>query len=190
MDSTTAKRLIAELMGKEIGGWKIKSHRGQGHSAVVFDAVRDGEVGALKVFDPDLVDRSGKGKQIARINRELALRGESHPHLVRVLDGGLCTKTDYLFIVMELLDSPNLASVIDTLPRDRIRPVISQVASAAKFLEDRRIVHRDIKTDNIAISPDFKHATLLDLGVIRPLDLTTAEPSSDGRRKSFVGTLR
>jgi serine/threonine protein kinase len=192
MDSIAAKRLIHELVGKgDVGGWKIVKHRGSGKSAVVFDAVHDGALAALKVFDPDLVEKSGKGVQPERIRRELTLRGKSHPNLIKILDGGECTRTGYLFIVMELLDAPNLASVIDAVPRDRIRLIISQVASAAKFLlEDMGLVHRDIKTDNIAITPDFNKATLLDLGVIRPLTLTDGEPSSDGERRSFVGTLR
>jgi serine/threonine protein kinase len=190
MDSYEARRIIDRLLGKNVGGWDIVGHRGTGKSAVVFDATREGRTAALKVFDPALVEASGKDKQLKRIDRELTLRGKHHPNLVEILDGGHCVTTGHLFVVMELIDAPNLASVIDDFPRDKIRPIIAQVASAARFLEDLGIVHRDIKTDNIAITPDFKNATLLDLGVIRPLQLTGADPSSDGQRRSFVGTLR
>jgi len=190
MDSAAIKRIIEQLVGTDVGGWTVEKHRGSGNSAVVFDARKEQRTAALKVFDPGLVDRSGKENQLSRIQRELTLRDEHHTNLVRIFDGGECQKTGYLYLVMELIDAPNLASVLDDVPRDRIRPIISQVASAARFLENLGIVHRDIKTDNIAITPDFKTATLLDLGVIRPLDLTDAEPSSDGQRRSFVGTLR
>jgi eukaryotic-like serine/threonine-protein kinase len=190
MDAAGARRIIENLLGKKVAGWTIVRHRGTGKSAVVFEAKKDDQVAALKIFDPDLIELSGRDKQLARIDRQLELRGKSHPHLVKILDGGECPETGHLFIVMELLDAPNLASVLQSVPRDRIRPIIAQVASAARFLEDLNIVHRDIKPENIAISPDFKHATLLDVGVIRPVNLATASPSSDGERRSFVGTLR
>src|SRR5260370_26901674 len=172
MDPSATKRMIDELLGKEIGGWKLIKHRGTGKSAVVFDAMCDGKLAAVKVFDPDMIERSGKDKQLDRIQRELTLKGKRQPNLVEIFDGGECSETHHLYIVMELLEAPNLASVITEVPRDRIRPITSQTAAAARFLEDLGIVHRDIKTDNVAISPDFRHATLLDLGVIRPLDLS------------------
>jgi serine/threonine protein kinase len=190
MDATGARRIIESLLNKKVGGWTIVRHCGTGKSAVVFEARRDTRIAALKVFDPDLVELSGRDTQLARIDRQLQLRDKSHPHLVKIIDGGACAETGHLFIVMELLDAPNLASVLTSVPRDRIRPIIAQVASAARFLEDLNIVHRDIKPENIAISPDFKNATLLDVGVIRPMNLATASPSSDGERRSFVGTLR
>lgn len=165
---------------------------GTGKSAVVFRATRNGEERALKVFDPDLVERGGKERQLKRIDRELSLRDKLHPHLVRVFDGGECFNTGHLFVVMELIDAPNLAEVLNDVPRERIRPIIAQIADAAHFLETLtpHIAHRDIKTDNIAISRDFVHTTLLDLGVILPIDLGESAPSSDGDRRFFVGTLR
>ncbi len=92
---------------------------------------------------------------------------------------------------MEFIEAPDLASVIERVPRDRIRPIIAQVADAARYLlEERDIVHRDIKPDNIAVSNDFSKATLLDLGVIRPVDVSSLTESSDGQRQSFLGTMR
>jgi hypothetical protein len=192
MDSVAAKRLIDDLIGKTVGGWRILGHLGTGKSAVVFRASRDDEERALKVFDPDLVQRAGKDRQLKRISRELSLKDKLHPNLVRVFDGGECPDTGYFFVVMELIDAPNLAEVLTDIPRDSIRSIIAQVADAARFLETLtpHIAHRDIKPDNIAISRDFSHATLLDLGVILPIDLAEKDPSSDGERRFFVGTLR
>lgn len=192
MDSIGAKHLIDALVGKVIGGWTVVKHLGTGKSAVVFQANRDGEERALKVFDPDLIQRSGKDRQLKRIQRELSLKGHRHPNLVQVFDGGECPTSGHLFVVMELIDAPNLAEVLADVPRDAIRSIVAQVADAAHFLEGLtpNIAHRDIKPDNIAISRDFKHATLLDLGVILAIDLADKAPSSDGERRFFVGTLR
>src|SRR5215469_16934430 len=152
MDNVVAKRIEKELLGQEVGGWKIVSRINAGKSAVVFKASRENEVAAVKIFDPEIVERHGKAVQLARIERELVLRGKYHPNLIKILDGGECARTGYLFVAMEFVEAPNLASVLSSVPRDRIWPLVSQVASAARFLESLGLVHRDIKPENIVVS--------------------------------------
>jgi serine/threonine protein kinase len=187
MDSVIAKRIETELLGREVSGWKIVARINSGKSAVVFKAVRDTETAALKVFDPEMVERYGKSVQLARIDRELTLRGKHHPNLVRIFDGGECPRTGYLFVAMELVEGPVLASILASIPREKMWPLISQVASAARFLETLNLVHRDIKPENIAISPDFQRAVLLDLGVLRPFGVAGL---TDEEQRAFVGTLQ
>ena len=135
MDQARAARMAAELLGSTVGVWKLVRLIDSGKSAVVFEAESGSTVAALKVFDPELVQRFGTDIQAARIERELALRGKEHPHLIRILDGGHCDRSGYFFLVMNLLPGQPLARVLTSLPRERIWPLISQVASAAKFLE-------------------------------------------------------
>jgi serine/threonine protein kinase len=144
----------------------------------------------VKVFKKSLVQEFGKQEQLERIERELTLRNHDHPNLIQILDGGECPKTGFLYVVMELIDAPNVASVISQIPRERIRSIIAQIADAAHYLESRGIVHRDIKPDNIAITRDSFKPTLLDLGVIRPLDISKLTDPSDEKRESFLGTMR
>jgi serine/threonine protein kinase len=187
MDSIIAKRIETGLLGREIAGWKITGRLDSGKSAVVFRASRDSEAAAIKIFDPEMVERYGKNVQLARIERELRLKGKHHPNLIKILDGGECNSTGYLFVAMELIDAPNLASVLSTVPADRIWGLISQIAGAARFLEDLELVHRDIKPGNIVISRDFQQAVLLDLGVLRPFGVTGL---TDEEQRKFVGTLQ
>jgi len=65
--------------------------------------------------------------------------------------------------------------------------MITQIASAARFLESLELVHRDIKPDNVLISSDFQRAVLLDLGVLRPFGVTGL---TDEEQRAFVGTLQ
>ena len=142
---------------------------------------------ALKIFDPELIERFGEAKQRTRIERELSLRGEHHKHLVEIYDGGHCPSSGYYYVVMSYIAAPNLASVIGDIPRDRVWPIIAQIAAACKFLETKRIAHRDVKPENIVISRDFEDATLLDLGVIRPFGEAGL---TDEDQRVFIGTLR
>lgn len=187
MDKIQAEMLRDSLQGIEVGGWLISGFHGNGKSAVVLAAQKDGTVGAIKVFHPELVERYGKAAQLERISREKSLIGASHANLVQILDGGECAITGYLFVVMESLPYKNLHEKNSLIPVSAIRRIISQVASAARFLEDRGLAHRDIKPENIAISDDFSRAVLLDLGVLLPVG---ASNLTDVDQRLFIGTLR
>lgn len=187
MDQTQAKHLVESLQGKNVGGWAIDGFFGNGKSAVVLPAVRNGQEGAIKIFHPELVERYGKRAQLQRIHREITLIGAEHPNLVRILDGGECLDSGHLYVVMERLRHPNLHSLLGKVPLAAVPKLISQVASAARFLEDRGLVHRDIKPENIAVTPDFTRAILMDLGVLRPIGL---QELTDIDQRLFIGTLR
>ena len=134
-----------------------------------------------------MVERYGKEMQYERILREKSLVGAHHENLVRILDGGECPATGYLYVVMESLPYKNLHECIADIPLAAVPGIISQIASAARYLEDRQLAHRDIKPENIVISGDFSKAILLDLGVLLPIG---AESLTDVDQRQFIGTLR
>jgi serine/threonine protein kinase len=186
MDKITADKMTAKLCGTQVGGWLVKEYINHGKSAVVFLVSKGGQDAALKVFDPEMVERYGRATQLKRIERERSLIGKHHENLVRVFDGG--EDGDLLFIVMEYFNGKNLAQVLLDIPADAVRSLIAQIASAARFLEDSSFAHRDIKPENIGVSVDLKSAKLLDLGVIRPFDLSNV--TDQGDQLCFVGTLQ
>lgn len=187
MDSAQAEILANSLNGIEVGGWFVDGFFGKGKSAVVMSCLRGTQEGAIKVFHPELIERYGRAVQLERIKRERSLIGASHPNLVNILDGGECNKTGHLYVVMERLPYPNMHEVLSDIPSEAIPSLMAQIASAARFLEDRNLAHRDIKPENIAISPDFSKAILLDLGVLRPIGLSNL---TDVDQRPFIGTLR
>jgi len=188
MDSVRAKRIAAELKGTTVGGWTVGEYIDNGASAVVLSAERGRQAAALKLIDPELVERYGAEQQLARIHRERELVDHTEPYLVKIYDGGRCDDTGYLFVVMELLVQPKLTALVSNFPRERIGPIIEQISHAAQFLESRQLTHRDIKPDNISITRDCERATLLDLGVLRPVALPAAEDAGSGNE--FLGTTR
>lgn len=188
MDKVRAKRIAAELKGKSVGGWTVGEYIDNGASAVVVSAEHNSQIAALKLIDPELVERYGAEQQLERIHRERELAGHVEPHLIQIFDGGRCGNTDYLFIAMELLVQPKLTAVVANFPRERIGPIIQQIAQAASFLESRGLAHRDIKPENISITRDCENAILLDLGVLRPVTRQNAKDAGSG--DEFLGTTR
>ena len=187
MDPVRAERMSRELIGHQVGEWLIHRFLGAGKSAVVFAASKNSQRCALKVFDPELVERFGKAIQLGRIAREKSLIGEHHPHLVQIFDGGECAASGHLYVAMEFIDAPSLGSSLTLAPRDKIATILRQIASAARFLEEKGLAHRDIKPENIAILPDFSRAVILDLGVLRPFGDSSL---TDEDARVFIGTLR
>jgi eukaryotic-like serine/threonine-protein kinase len=187
MDKVLAARMASEIIGSEVGGWHAIELLGSGKSALVLRAEKDGQSAALKVFDPDLIEKYGEPTQLGRIEREKRLIGRSHQNLVNIYDGGKCSRTARLFVAMECIPAKDLAQLLTAVPPDKIRPLIAQLAAAAQFSEDQELAHRDIKPSNIAVSDDFQHLTLLDLGVLRPFGETGL---TDTEGQQFVGTLQ
>jgi serine/threonine protein kinase len=188
MDKIKAKKLEETLAGRTIQDWTIRSFIANGKSAAVFLA--DGPSGevAVKIFDTELIARYGDATQFARIEREQELVGKWHPNLVEIVGGGFDEITENHFLVMKYLKGPNLKECLQEIPVENIPDLISQLASAAKFLEDLGYVHRDIKPENIAILDNYKRAVLLDLGVIRPL--SGSDITDDQGIQAFIGTLQ
>ncbi len=94
----------------------------------------------------------------------------THPALVRFLDAGMADGEAYL--VMDLIDGPNLASELAAgAPLDpcRTAKIGASLASALAYVHEHRIVHRDVKPANVLIGSDGI-ARLADFGVARLMD--------------------
>jgi len=190
MDSARSASYIAEFVGKSVGGWPVQDFVGAGKSAIVFKTSDGTNDRAIKIFDRELVERFGEEAQAERIRRELTLVGLSHPHLIRVYGGGKCPVHNVYFVVMDYQAAAPLSDVLSSVPRQSIWALVGQIADAARFLESLSLCHRDIKPSNIVVSSDFKTATLLDLGVLRPFGSASWTPVTDDDQLSFVGTLQ
>lgn len=186
MDRQKALEIFERIKGREFSGYAIEAFIDNGKSAAVYRGVADHERAAIKIFDTELIDKFGDSTLMVRLEREQKLIGHSQPNLVRMLGAGVDDDTGHHFLVLEYLEGRSLADALDEVPEEQIGPVIRQVAGAAHFLETLSLAHRDIKPANILISPDFKTATLLDLGVLRPVG--EAGLTDGGGPTLFVGT--
>lgn len=158
---------VKKLNGIELRGWQLGEAIGQGADGIVYSAKKQDKTAAVKIFFPDALERNGVEEGIQRLDVQLQLIGEKqHPNLVEIYEGGELEEYSTIYIAMELVEGQSLDKLVDKIPTNSVSRLISQLASAAQFLESKGLVHRDIKPANIVISSDYRNATLLDLGII------------------------
>lgn len=169
-------------------GFAIGDALGAGASAAVYEMANGKHRQALKVYDPRFFSGRNQRVERNRIKLQLQLRDHGRQDLVDILDAD--EFQDSAYILMEHIPWIPLDKEIGKIPASGIRHVLKQVASAAKYLEDRGLTHRDIKPANIMVSPDHQQAKLLDLGVVRALAEEEGSLTDADGELPFVATVQ
>ena len=126
----------------------------------------------------------------ARFSQEAAAASQvKSSHVVKIYDYGL-TDSNVPFIVMELLEGTDLAKRIErdgALPPSQIVPIIAQLCKALQAAHERKVVHRDVKPENVFLSQEGGETfvKLLDFGVAKTSP--GGALSSSGRRSTMAG---
>jgi serine/threonine protein kinase len=90
-----------------------------------------------------------------------------HPNIVKVAD--IFMERNTAFMLMPFLEGQNLQQMVDQhgpLNYETTVNYIAQISEAVGYIHTRNILHRDIKPDNIIITPENK-AILIDFGSAR-----------------------
>ena len=168
-DSTAAGR-APEKAAQRLGGYELLEWIGGGGMGSVYRArqvAMDRDV-ALKVLTPEL---SSNARYIRRFIREARAAGKlDHGNLVAVYDVGEVDGRYYISMeyvegrtVKDILRREGRLSVLDSLR------IVAQAASALECAHRHKIIHRDIKPDNIMLTPRGV-AKLCDLGLAKVLE--------------------
>jgi serine/threonine-protein kinase len=127
-----------------------------------------------------------------RFRREAeALASHSHPNIVTVTDFGVTEGMPY--IVMELLEGQDLATLID---QEQIEPkrafgIMRQVLRALAYAHTRELVHRDLKPHNVfvrALGDGTDHVVVLDFGLARFMGEAASRSPKLTRAGALIGT--
>lgn len=156
--------MLSSRIGTMFGRYKITGLVGEGGMGTVYqayDTEKDRTV-ALKVLAEQY---SNDGRFRERFKREShAAAVLQDPHVIPIHDWGEIDGN--LFIDMRLVDGTTLHDLLKKGPLEPERAVhiIGQVADALDAAHAQGLVHRDVKPQNIIVTPaDF--AYLLDFGI-------------------------
>jgi tetratricopeptide (TPR) repeat protein len=156
--------------GTFVGRWEIVRLQGRGGMATVY-AVRDPATDERRALK--LMNGGGPATEIEeRFRREFrTLSRLHHPNITRVYDWGTSDSRPYF--VMELVEGVDLRALAESWAADapadrfdRVRGIVTQIASALEYVHLRGIVHRDVTPSNIMVLPDGT-AKLMDFGVVK-----------------------
>ncbi len=151
-------------VGTTFGKYKITGLLGKGGMGEVYEAY-DNEIGrtvALKIIKSQFADDR---KYRIRFERESHAAAKlQEPHVIPI--HGYGEIDGCLFIDMRLVRGTDLQSMIDKAPLDPTHAVaiITQIAAALDAAHAEGLIHRDVKPENIIVTPaDF--AYLVDFGI-------------------------
>lgn len=176
-----AGRAASVAPGRRIGPYLLVREIGHGGMAQVFLAERDdGEFQqrvAVKLLRPGAEGEEPDRR--FRIERQI-LAGLEHPHVARMLDGGL-TDDARPFLVMEYVDGTPIHRYCDGrgLGTEQRLALFICVCDAVQYAHRNLVVHRDLKPANILVAGDGQ-VKVLDFGIAKLLapdrsDLTLPE---------------
>jgi beta-lactam-binding protein with PASTA domain/predicted Ser/Thr protein kinase len=147
--------------------YHVRSRIAHGGMATVYlatDTRLDREV-ALKVMHADLARDAefvgrfiGEAKSVARL---------SHPNVAAVYDQG--ADGQYLFLAMEYVPGRTLRALLRErgwLPWNEVLEIIDPVLAGLSAAHRAGIVHRDVKPENVLITPDGR-VKVVDFGLAR-----------------------
>jgi serine/threonine-protein kinase len=158
------------VAGTTVGAYRVLGELGQGGMGAVFLAERsDGQFDqrvALKLVRRGLaVD-----EVLARFRAERQILARlQHPHIARLLDGGV-TADGQPYFAMELVEGTPLTAHCDRarLRLDARLRLFLQVCDAVEYAHRNLVVHRDLKPSNILVTAGGQ-AKLLDFGIAKVL---------------------
>jgi eukaryotic-like serine/threonine-protein kinase len=183
LDSATATRLLDsdELLAlpERVGPFRLVREIGRGGLGVVYLGQRD-----TADFDQQvaikLIKRGMDSEQILRRfhHERRILASLEHPHIARLIDGGLLPDGRPWF-AMEYIEGMPISDWCDhhKLSVGQRLELFEQVCRTVQFAHARLVVHRDLKPANILVTEDGT-VKLLDFGIAKLIDEADEQETS------------
>jgi protein kinase-like protein len=155
--------------------YELRERLGHGGMATVYgawDTKLDREV-AIKLLADNL---AGDDEVRRRFSREARLAAKlDHPNIVHVFDVGEDDERPY--IVMEQVEGGTLGDRLDgrrrSIPRGEALQLLYQLCQGLGHAHSKKLVHRDIKPQNLLLRSSDGCLKITDFGIARAVEETT-----------------
>ena len=156
------------MIGQLLGHYRVVSKIGEGGMGVVYrahDEILHRDVALKVVADSRVLEKAGKDHLLHEARAGSAL---NHPNICTIFE--VIEIEGRLYIAMELVEGRSLTDVIGEsgVPVEMVLRYGVQLAAALSHAHGRGIVHHDLKTSNVVVTPE---------GLIKVLDFGLARRS-------------
>lgn len=117
----------------------------------------------LQGMNPDMYEKY-KQRFVEEAKTVVSLE---HPNIVKVVD--IFEENNTAYMVMPFIEGTSLQKMVEkngTLPYELTVNYIGQLGNAVGYIHQKHILHRDIKPDNVLVTPDNR-VVLIDFGSAR-----------------------
>ena len=189
-----------DLQGRRVGPYRLVEEIGVGGMGVVYRAERADGAFERAVAVKLLQRRLHTGDAAARFRAERqVLASLDHPHIARLIDGGVTGGTaegeiagegpdggGRPYLVMELVEGTPITEYADThnLGVEARLDLLGQVLGAVQAAHRQLVVHRDLKPSNVLVTETEEggpQVKLLDFGIAKLLGEALPGPRPETR---------
>jgi serine/threonine protein kinase/class 3 adenylate cyclase len=182
------------MIGKQFGPYKIEAKIGEGGMGVVYramDTELDRPVAIKMVHATAGATGSEADESVSRFMREAKASSRlQHPAITTIYQFGVEENTRYL--AMEFIDGKTLKRIVSNHPMalNEACEIAIQVADGLAAAHEKGVIHRDLKAENIMVTPRGQ-AKILDFGlakIAQPEQVAT-DITVDDYYKTQIGTV-
>jgi len=141
-----------DRIGKQLGNYRLLQLLGQGGFADVYlsEHIHLHTQAAIKVLQLRLIESNVQNF----LNEARTIAHLVHPYIIRVLDFGV--QDNVPFLVMDYAPKGTFRQRFlngQRLPATPLFPYIKQAAAALQYAHDKKLIHRDVKPENMLLGP-------------------------------------
>jgi serine/threonine protein kinase, bacterial len=146
----------------------------------------------LKRLKPLISERNSGSWVREKFQQEAAILetlGEENTQIPQ-LYAYFAEKGDF-YLVQEWIEGATLAEKVfrdGNLPEQEVRAILLNLLPVLDYLHNRRIVHRDIKPDNIILRSSDNKPVLIDFGAVKEAVATVMQPQGHSTVSMAIGT--
>ncbi|MGB9677972.1 MAG: serine/threonine-protein kinase, partial [Candidatus Ratteibacteria bacterium] len=181
-----------KLIGEKIEGYLIDERIWQGATSMIYrGSSKNGKFGnfvAIKVLHPYRKERY----QIKMFVKEYRiLKKLHHPNVLKVYKFG--RREGLYYIIMEYIDGKSLrflGNKISEISPDTILYIMIKVGEGIKYIHSKKVLHNDIKPENIIVGNNLKDVKIIDFGYAERIGFLKRRTNLTGGTERYIAPER
>jgi serine/threonine-protein kinase len=181
-----------KLIGEEIENYKVEERIWQGGTSTIYRGICEngifGKVVAIKVLHPYRTE----SYQIKNFKKEFKiLKKLSHPNVIKVYKIG--KEGNLYYFIMEYIDGKSLRNFYEKnseIFSQSILYILIKTGEGIEYIHSKKIVHNDIKPENIIVGNNLKDVKIIDFGYAEKIGFLKRRNNLTGGTEKYVAPER